>query len=378
MGTEIRSGKIISFDLFDKSGRNSLEQNLTRAGFERTELSDKDPRVLFKLRDRGTLFEDMVKLCGSLWGTDTKLLNECLDEISLRILPDDRKYALLPFATVAIIADVRKDILIHDDFETKIWYVANALGTFLSRLGGLSKEAIHSISSPSLFELRILMDQEGFKKMNDYAEKLYKLPDRSLESISVASKKLRSAEPISFSRINSELDYHSIIIGLGNLSFNIGCMAQPGFGGLYHPYLLAITNDENTVGNLFNASNPMVGAGIRDYFDLYVLGSQCLILPLLTNVWLEYLRIAMDKTDLSLGALKKRMENDPDASNQILEGMSQMGLELSVTIETLEFIGRCQKDGLIIGTSRHDEGFNNKFMKKLWINNTLRKIVKIN
>ncbi|MDG7000995.1 MAG: hypothetical protein JRN15_18020, partial [Nitrososphaerota archaeon] len=201
------------------------------------------------------------------------------------------------------------------------------------------------------------------KNMNRYANDLYNLTDRSFESVSEASKKLRGAEPISFSKINSDLDYHSVIVGLGNLSFIAGCMTQPGLGGFYRPYFLIVTTDENAVVIPFLASDRLIGGGLRDYSSLLIHGGQTLILPLLSVVWLEYLGIETADTDRELEYLKKETKSSPDGMEQILEGISQMGLKQISTIETLEFVARCQKDGLIIGTSRHDVGFYNKFMK---------------
>ncbi|MDG6922905.1 MAG: hypothetical protein JRN67_06400 [Nitrososphaerota archaeon] len=174
---------------------------------------------------------------------------------------------------------------------------------------------------------------------------------------------MRGAEPISFSKINSDLDYHSVIVGLDNLSFIAGCMAQPGLGGLYRPYFLIVTTDENAIVNPFITSDRLISGGLRDYSSLLIHGGQTLILPLLSVVWLEYLGIEIADTDRKLEYLRKKTESSSDGMEQILEEMCQMGLKQISTIEALEFVARCQKDGLIIGTSRNDVGFYNKFMK---------------
>ncbi len=358
------NGKIISFDLFLTKDIDSLESKLITIGFENSVKGPgKDQHRLFKIRDRNLLFQHIVELCGSAWKADAELLSACLGEISLQVLPDDRQYTPLPYHTVAIVAAIRNESLIREELEKNIWNVASALGIFLLQMGGLSGKVTHPITSPFILELRILMEKEEFKNMNRYANDLYNLTDRSFESVSEASKKLRGAEPISFSKINSDLDYHSVIVGLGNLSFIAGCMTQPGLGGFYRPYFLIVTTDENAVVIPFLASDRLIGGGLRDYSSLLIHGGQTLILPLLSVVWLEYLGIETADTDRELEYLKKETKSSPDGMEQILEGISQMGLKQISTIETLEFVARCQKDGLIIGTSRHDVGFYNKFMK---------------
>lgn len=358
------NGKIISFDLFLTKDVNSFESRLIEVGFENSvEGIGKDRLRLFKTRDRNLLFQQIVELCGSAWKVDAKLLSTYLGEISLQVLPDDRQYTPLPYHTVAIVAAIRNESLIREELEKNIWNVANALGIFLLRMGGLSGKVTNSIASPFILELRILMEKEEFKNMNRYANDLYNLTDRSFESVSEASKKLRGAEPISFSKINSDLDYHSVIVGLDNLSFIAGCMAQPGLGGLYRPYFLIVTTDENAIVNPFITSDRLISGGLRDYSSLLIHGGQTLILPLLSVVWLEYLGIEIADTDRKLEYLRKKTESSSDGMEQILEEMCQMGLKQISTIEALEFVARCQKDGLIIGTSRNDVGFYNKFMK---------------
>ena len=175
------------------------------------------------------------------------------------------------------------------------------------------------------------------------------------------------------------IDSHSIIVGIDDLVMIVGCMRQPGGGGYLYPYLLKISYDRNAS---FFQSPPSIftfypapGAGIPDFDALLIAGANAFVIPLLTEIWLRHLSEKLTDSETKLreliGKTASAFTSDLTSqhidlvNNRLLPEINSQSAELATMVAILEFVERCQMDGLIIGTSHRKSGFYSWFMSEI-------------
>ena len=393
MDSEFLFGRIVAFDLFpeDDTGKN-LGDILSKLGFERDTSYGPNATQVYKLIDHdcGRFFLELEAEAKkrAFDGISARLLDQTVDEVALSKISNAAQTPTIIPMPIVILTSTLKNEYINITDKTEIWKtilnVGTVFGMFLQKNGGLSgKLNPHYNSAPYALELNVVMNEDSFEELKSASDEMHRKkmnqnPPASHGELIALSEKLRNLEPISFFATNMNIDSHSIIVGIDNLAMIVGCMRQPGGGGFLYPYLLKISADRNAS---FFQSPPSIftfypapGAGIPDFDALIDAGASAFVIPLLTEIWLRHLSPELTDSEMKLRGLIERTSSAissnsssqyADSVNELLPEINSQSVALAATVANLEFVERCQRDGLIIGTSHRRSGFYSWFMSEI-------------